>query len=157
MGWNTSAVFVAGHDPLAMLTSAATATGEEVHGDEATSGLRHGVVYTARTGQWHELWDPSLVYVTTEIDLTGRRALSVVFSSVSSSYGFTYHDGHTLARRLVYADGEPVVNEGAPLPVEQGLTFPEWGPDEDFVWAVIDDITGITFDPDRRYQVHQVH
>ncbi|MEH1014063.1 hypothetical protein V6U90_13250 [Micromonospora sp. CPCC 206060] len=156
MGWNTSALFVADHDPLTLLTATTTATAEETDGAEATSGLRHDVVYTARTGQWHELWDPSLEHVMSVPDLAGHRALSVIFSSVTSSYGFSYHDGPTPARRIVYTDGQPVVDDGVPLPVEQGLTFPDWGPDEDFVWAVIEEITGITFDADRRYQVHQL-
>jgi hypothetical protein len=156
MGWNTAALFAADHDPLTLIDAGTTSAGETVGGDEATSGLRHDVVYTAQTGKWHELWDPSMEHVLTTNRLTGQVALTVIFASVSSSYGFAYYDGHGLARQIVYADGEPVVDEGEPLPAEASIDFPSWGPDEDFVWAIIEAVTGLTFDLDRRYAVHRL-
>lgn len=156
MGWNTSAIFVDSHDPLTLASAATRATGEQVGADTATSGRMRGFLYTARTGPWHELWDPSLEHVLTMPDLGGHRGLSVIFSSVSSSYGFSLYDERGLVRKIIYSDGEPVAEDGAPLAVEARLEFPSWGPDEDFLWAVIEDVTGISFDLERSYDVHEV-
>jgi hypothetical protein len=45
---------------------------------------------------------------------------------------------------------------GAPLPVEARSQIPSWGHDEDFVWDVIADVTGLTYDGDVRYEVRTV-
>ncbi len=145
MGWNTSALFVQGvsaAEAVAVLAaSAALDPGDRLVGaDEATSGLPDGVLFAAETGGWAQVWDPSMELApASQPDGT---ALAVVFSSVASSYAFTLFAGGEVVRELVYVDGAPVIDNGAPLPVEATVEFPSWGPDEDFVWAVIEAVTG---------------
>lgn len=86
--------------------------------------------------------------------LTGTRALWAIFSSVSSSYGFTIYDGGSPVRGILYADAEPVYEVGEPLAVESAVGIPEWGPDEDFVWAVTTEVTGLAYDSDRQFEVY---
>ncbi|UWP79018.1 hypothetical protein [Dactylosporangium fulvum] len=81
--------------------------------------------------------------------------LSVVFSSVASTYAFTLFEGGAETRQFVSSEGETVVDEGTPLPVEAGVEIPEWGPDEDFIWAVIEAVTGRGYAADLRYQVYR--
>ena len=153
MGWNTSALFVRGEDALSLLPVSTTATGATADSYQATTSSGQGdVVYVAQTGQWQQLWDPSMRYVVDSA--LGHNTLSVFFSSVSSTYGFTLvREGH-LVRQAIYADAEMVVNKGEPLPVESEIPIPSWGPDEDWVWAIVNHVTGLTYDEDQTFQVH---
>jgi hypothetical protein len=153
MGWNTSALFVRGEDALSLLPVSTTATGTTADVYQATTSSGSGdVFYVAQTGEWQQLWDPSMTYVVDS--QLGRNTLSVFFSSVSSSYGFTLVEEGTLVRRAVYADRELVVSEGEPLPIESQIPVPSWGPDEDWVWAIVNDVTGLTYDEDQTFDVH---
>ncbi|MBB5868275.1 hypothetical protein F4553_001654 [Allocatelliglobosispora scoriae] len=170
MGWNTSAVFVADRTPQQALTllvgdEHADQVGELVTADAATSGLRGDVLYAAQTGGWSQVWDPSMRYAMgigqaaagDRIGIAaGTRILTVIFASVSSTYGFEVFDDGALTRAVVYADGEPVVESGEPLPVESTITLPSWGPDEDFVWSVIEAVTGFGHQDEQLFAVHQL-
>ncbi|GIH08706.1 hypothetical protein Rhe02_67730 [Rhizocola hellebori] len=152
MGWNTSALFARGEDVLALLPVPVTPTGATATADEATSGLAEEVVYVSRAEEWQQLWDPSVIHLA-DAD-TGQNSLSVFFFGVSSSYGFILVEDGEVVRRLIYVDGEPSIDEGEPLPIEAEIPHPSWGPDEDWVWAIIKDVTGITYDEDRIFEVY---
>lgn len=152
MGWNTSALFARGEDVLALLPVPVTATGAVVGMEEATSGLPRGVVFAARDEQWQQLWDPQMRHVGDA--LAGRNTLSVFFSSVTSSYGFVLVQDGRLVRQAIYADGELSVGEGEPLPIESQIPIPSWGPDEAWVWAVIEHITGTGYQEEKPFEVY---
>jgi hypothetical protein len=71
-------------------------------------------------------------------------------------YGFAYFVDGDLRRQIIYNEGEIALEEGDPLPVETTMEFPSWGPDEEFIWAVIHAITGTTFDESVRYQAFEL-
>ena len=107
--------------------------------------LPGSALYAAQTGRWTQVWDPSMRYAMgigqaaaadRENIAAGTRVLAVIFSSVSTTYGFELFDDGVPTRSVVYADGEAVVESGEPLPVESTLALPSWGPDEDFVWSL---------------------
>jgi hypothetical protein len=156
MGWNTSALFVRGLDPDAAVdlvgSGAFAPTGEQVTADEATSGSA-GVLFAASIGGWTQVWDPSMRFIL--VCEPPGAALSVMFSSVASTYAFTRFEAGAEVRQWVYSEGEFLVDEGAALPVEAGAQFPEWGPDEDFLWTVIEAETGRGYDPELRFQVYR--
>jgi hypothetical protein len=154
MGWNTSALFIQGAstaDAVAVLGAATPADGGGLVGaDEATGGLADGVLFAAETGGWAQVWDPSMQLAPT-CEPPGN-ALTVVFSSVASTYAFALFTAGEVVRELVHVDGEPVVDTGTPLPVEASVKFPSWGPDEDFLWAVIEAVTGTGYPEDVLFQ-----
>ncbi|MEV4517345.1 hypothetical protein AB0K00_51380 [Dactylosporangium sp. NPDC049525] len=159
MGWNTSALFIQNAstaDAVAVLTPTALARdGRLVGVDEATSGLADGVLFAAETGGWAQVWDPSM-----ELALACEppgNALTVVFSSVTSSYAFTLFTAGEVVRELVYVDGDPVVDTGTPLPVEASVEFPSWGPDEDFLWTIIEAVTGTGYQETQLFQTWHRH
>jgi hypothetical protein len=154
MGWNTSAMFVQGSstaETVALLAAAHLDPGQLVGPDEATSGRTEGVLFAAEVGGWAQVWDPSMELVP--VCEPPGTALTVVFSSVASSYAFTLFAGGEVVRQLVYSDAEPVVDTGTPLPVEATVEIPSWGPDEDFVWAVIEAVTGTDYQDSQRFEV----
>ncbi|GAB3825074.1 hypothetical protein ACFPIJ_64040 [Dactylosporangium cerinum] len=154
MGWNTSALFVQGSstaETVALLAAARLDPAQLVGADEATSGLADGVLFAAEVGGWTQVWDPSMV-LAPACDPPGT-ALAVIFSSVASTYAFTLFADGEVVRELVYADAEPVVDTGTPLPVEATVEIPSWGPDEDFVWAVIEAVTGTGYQDSQRFEV----
>jgi hypothetical protein len=169
MGWNTSALFVSerpASDLLRLLPDdvLCVLTDEEVSADQATANLPGGRIYLADGDHWSQLWDPDLRFVPgTEKAvedgprrLDGSRLLAVVFSSVASIYGFWVHDDGELVRRAIFQHGEPIDEVGEPLPFESSIEVPSWGHDENFVWSVIQAITGQGYDQDQRYAVHLV-
>jgi hypothetical protein len=156
MGWNTTALFLHGASPEAAVATLAPAepTGEWVGPDEATTGLRPDVVYAGVSGDWAQVWNPGCDLVPAWAPAGPAPALTVLFSSVASTYGFALFENGAIRRQYVVADGEAVVDAGEPLPVEAGIEVPAWGPDEDFVWAVVRAVTGAGFDESVRYQAY---
>lgn len=154
MGWNTSALFVRGLDPDAAvsLLGAFARTPETVSADQATSGALDEVLF-ASPGAWTAVWDPSMTLAP--VCLPPGSGLSVIFSSVASTYAFTLVEAGAEVREWVCSEGELAVDEGAPLPVEATVDLPSWGPDEDFLWTVIESVTGRSFNPDEQFQVYR--
>jgi hypothetical protein len=153
MGWNTSALYVrdvSAASAVALLHPAAVPDGDPVLADEATSGLPEGLLFAAETGGWAQVWDPSMDRVTS--CRPPGTALTVVFSSVASTYAFALYSAGELVREVVYADAVAVVDTGTPLPVEATVAIPSWGPDEDFLWAVVEAVTGTGYSEELRYQ-----
>jgi len=170
MGWNTSALFVRGRsiDEVvgALPDDAAFApSGEQLNADSAWSNSPGQRLYLALENGWCQMWDTDQ-RIAPDIDrllasgalgtLKGTRALAVLFSSVSSIYGLWLYDDGRLVRGIVFHHGEPVVDVGAPLPVESEVEIPSWGPDEDFLWAAIKDVTGLTADIDQLFEVYEL-
>jgi hypothetical protein len=157
MGWNTTALFLRGAaaDEAVAALAPAEPTGEWVGLDEATLGQEWELLYAGQSGDWAQVWNPSGEHVLTYRP-DGSSALTGVFSSVATTYGFTlYVDGEP-QRDFVYSEGETPVNVGAPLPVEAGIEVPSWGPDEDYLWAVIEAVTGATYDESLRLQAYRL-
>ncbi|MFI0453979.1 hypothetical protein [Actinomadura sp. 6N118] len=168
MGWNTSALFVRGRSVAEVVDGLPDAgnwqaTGERVSADAASSQSPGGRLYLSEGGGWCHLWDPDQRLVL-DVDrlldlgslgaLKGTRALALLFSSVSSTYGLWLHDDRALTRNVVYHNGEIVQESGDPLPYESRIEMPSWGPDEDFLWGVFEDVTGQRFDIDQVFEVY---
>lgn len=161
MGWNTSALFLRDRSVKAVLSFLPDIFDYEpmregVWGDEAMVG-RAEDLYLASDATWCQMWDPHTrfapkVDVLMEYEanhtpiLRGTRALSALFASVTSTYGFWLYDDGKLVRQAMYTSGEPVNIIGEPLPVESQVEIPSWGHDEIYVWAVIEALTGYTSD-----------
>ncbi|TDD08023.1 DUF6928 family protein [Nonomuraea diastatica] len=135
-------------------------TGERVSADHAWRHTPGHRLYFAERDGWCHMWDTdqrisidvgNLLESGALTALKGTRALAVLFSSVSSIYGFWLWDDGELARGVVFHNGEPVVDDGEPLPAESRADISSWGPDEDFLWAVINDVTGLTATVDHGY------
>lgn len=169
MGWNTSALFVRGRSIDEVVACLPDDTdylpsGDRSSADQAWSNRPWQRLHLADTAGWCQMWDPAQ-RIPTDIDnllktgalgaLKGTRALAVLFSSVSSIYGLWLHDDGELVRGMLFHDGEPVVDLGEPLPVEARVDIPEWGPDEDFLWAFINDVTGLTATVDQVFEVYE--
>jgi hypothetical protein len=169
MGWNTAALLVCGRSAeqsLDLLEGAGRfrPTGEWVTADVASShelGERRLAISDDQPWCW--LWDPYQRYVPYTYDLTtvdaaapvlaGTAALAVMFSSVSTIYGFwLYHDGR-LVRRAVHQDGAPVDMTGEPLESEASLGTQEWF-SGDAVWTVLSAVTGLTYYQPQRFQIY---
>ena len=161
MGWNTSALFVQGSPRLGNGRTA----GHGAPGPRPGSGpgpgpagwsgrtrrprARGGVLFAAEVGGWTQVWDPSME-LAPACSPPGN-ALTVVFSSVASSYAYTLFAGGEPCGRLVYADAN-ASRHRHPLPVESTVEIPSWGPDEDFVWAVIESVTGTGYPSSAQFQ-----
>lgn len=170
MGWNTSALFVENRtieDVIRFLPDVFgyEPTGETATGEMATSGAARETLFLRADGDWVEAWDPDLrllprIEKIVEGDgpgtLAGTRALMVIFSSVTSSYGFILYEGGVITRKIFYSEGNVIDEYGEALPVEHEVEMPSWGYDEDFVWAVIESVTGRTHDLEAAYQVYAV-
>jgi len=157
MGWNTSAMFVHGMGPDEAVgligTGVFAATGEWVAMERATSGLQDGTLFAAEAGGWAQVWDPSMTFAP--VCKPPGAGLAVVFSSVASTYAFTLFDGGVEVRQWVSSDGDLVIDEGTPLAAEAGVDIPAWGPDEDFLWTVIEAVTGRGHGDELRFQVYR--
>jgi hypothetical protein len=156
MGWNVGALFVKGLTAAEAVAALGPARplGRVVEADEATSGST-GDVYATVAGGWAQAWTPSIDLLF-EYEPGEESALTVLFGSVSSIYGFTYYEDGEFLRQVIYSDGEAEVDEGQPLPVEGTMTIAEWGPDEDFVWKVIESVTGSGWQPDLRFEGYRL-
>ena len=156
MGWNTTALYLQGasaDEAVAALTPA-DPTGEWVGADEATSAFRPDVVFAGTAGGWAQVWNPGGDLVPLWKPAGAATALTVMFSSVASTYGFTLHEGTSTRRQYVFSEGAVVVDEGAPLPVESAVPIPSWGPDEDFIFSVVTAVTGTAYDETVQYQAY---
>ncbi|MFG1998337.1 hypothetical protein ACGFNU_04230 [Spirillospora sp. NPDC048911] len=167
MGWNTSALFVRDRSVAEVVDGLRDAgnwqaTGERVPADEASTQSAGGRLYLAENGGWCH-WDPDQRLVL-DIDrllglgslgaLKGTRALALLFSSVSSTYGLWVFDDGVLVRSAIHHEGEMVQEFGDPLPVESRLEVPSWGPDEDFLWGVFQEVTDLRFDSGQLFEVY---
>lgn len=86
--------------------------------------------------------------------LAGTRALAVSFESISSGSAFWLYDDGTLVRRAAYQYNECTASEGTAL-ASEAKKFKRY--DEVFLWAVIQEITGFTFDDDQQpYAVYAI-
>lgn len=166
MGWHTSALFVHNRsidDVVGFLPDAFAyePTSEQVSGDwgwECNSGDR---LYFAEQGGWAQLWDPDcrfvprleyLIAMDGPGPLKETRALAVTFSDVA----FSLYDDGELIRHVAFSGRDTVADHGAPLPVEGRIALPSWGPDESFLWSVIEDVTGVEGDFDQLFDVYDV-
>ncbi|AGZ43943.1 hypothetical protein [Actinoplanes friuliensis] len=158
MGWNTSVLFRQGItadeavDDLAITEF----SGETVEAEQATSALKPDALYAAESGGWAQVWNPMMDLVMGWEPTDTATALIAFFSSVSSTYGFSLFTDGERTRHFVYAEGEIVEDEGTPLASEAGIEVPSWGPDENYIWAVITAVTGLTYDESLQYRVYPV-
>ncbi|MFI0446949.1 hypothetical protein [Actinomadura sp. 6N118] len=170
MGWNTSALFVRGRSIDEVEASLPDVvdyvpTEEQVSADHAWSQSPGQRLYLAETDGWCQLWDPDQ-RLPPNVDrwltldalgaLKGTQALAVLLSSVMSTYALWLYDDCELVRHVSFVNGEPTTEIGASLQVESGIDVPSWGPDEDFVWAVIKDVTGLSSDMDQLFAVYEL-
>ncbi len=153
MGWNTIAFFAEG-DPSTTLMPAFedswTPTDNELALDEASSsGLAPDMAFAEVKG-WSALWAPGqetlaeVAELVDDLSVAGR-ALAVVLSGVTSSYGFLWSIDGEITRAIYYADDEPAIDRGAALPEEEGIDRPSWGYDEDWIFTIVSRLTGISY------------
>jgi hypothetical protein len=171
MGWHTSAVFVRGLSldqilrfvpPDRVLTRQG-----EVSAIEAWAASPEDRLYVASSGGWSQLWEPErsfafeldevIYHQEPEIELLRQtRALCVDFDSAASRYAFKLFDDAEMIRHARYDSGRLSIAEGTPLPIESAYTPPRWGHDEDFLWSVIREVTGLAQDESLRYRAYSV-
>ena len=169
MGWNTSALFVAARKPKKIIAFLPDVfeyerTGEKVGGDQATSGSPGGKLYVRELDGWCEIWEPSqrlLPRIETILEdapntLVGTKALVLILSSVTSTYGFLLFDNAELVRKVIYKQGKCVENVGEPLAFEASFKPESWGHDEHFVWTALRVITGRAPNIEGSYDVYNV-
>jgi hypothetical protein len=158
VGWNTGVLFVRGlttAEAVASLAEAET-VGHTVEADVATSGAPADEAYAAVSGGWAQVWTTSIDLLEDYEPEDDETALFGLFGSVSGIFGFRYFEDGEFRRQLLFSEGATVLDQGEPLPVEATTTFPDWGPDEDFVWSVIESVTGVRLDPDLRYEAFRL-
>jgi len=156
MGWNTSALFVkdfAIDDVIHVLPDVFeyTPTGRIVDGEHAMSGASQQTLFFAVRRGWCEVWDPDQRFaprIERLVADAGKKlahttVLSVLFASVTSTYGFSLYEGGKLVRHAMFESGETKASSGAPLPAEVAAKVPTWGHDESFLWTVIRGVTGV--------------
>lgn len=170
MGWNTTALFVRGRsidELIDTLPDVVDYVPQDVpvSAEQATSGSPGDRIYLAETAEWCQLWDPDARIAGSAVgwldsgelqSLKGTQALAVVFSSVTSMYGFWLLDDGRLTRHVLYENGDPAESFGERLPIEGRIDIPSWGPDEDFLWSVVKDVTGLGYDNNRRYHCYEI-
>jgi len=78
-----------------------------------------------------------------EIDFSEASLMAVVWSSVTSRYGFRFYENGALVRAVRYDHGEVASEEGDALPEEDDIEIPSWGPDEDWAFTIIERLTAI--------------
>ncbi|MGH8876725.1 MAG: hypothetical protein ACRD0P_05180 [Stackebrandtia sp.] len=163
MSWNTAAIFVRGRgiDEVAGALPGLASyerMNETVDWSFATSGSYGDRVSLAESHGWCQVWDPYMSVVP-DLDsaapaLKDTTALSVTFSGVSDSYEFSVYVDGARVRSVCFSEGEPVVESGDELPVEAGLPLPDEGPDEDYLWELITEFTGLELVSDLQYTVY---
>lgn len=170
MGWNTSALFVRDRSIDEVVDSLPDVVGyvprdERVSADFAWSHSPRERLYLAEDGGWCQIWDPDQRiplnvdrWLTSDVlgTIKGTQALAVVFSSVASVYALWFYDDADLVRHVCFENGEARAETGDPLPSESGVEFPSWGPDEDFLWHVIKNTTGLEANLDQLFTVYEV-
>jgi hypothetical protein len=134
---------------------------------EAWAASPEDRLYVATSGGWSQLWEPERVFAfeldeviyhqEPEIELLRHtRALCVDFCSVESRYALKLFDGAEMIRRARYDSGRLSIAEGTPLTIESASTPPGWGYDEDFLWKVIREVTGLVQDESLRFRAYSV-
>ncbi|UQA96762.1 hypothetical protein [Streptomyces halobius] len=166
MGWHTSALFVRNRsidDVVGYLpdTFGYEPSSERANGDGAWGCDSGDRLYCTERGGWAQLWDPECRFVPRLEHLIATdgpgplketQALAVTFSEVA----FSLYDDGELIRHVAFSGRETVAAHGAPLSVEARIALPSWGPDESFLWSVIEDVTGVEGDFDQLFEVYDV-
>jgi hypothetical protein len=155
MGWHTTALYVQGTtaaEAVAVL-GPADPTDQWVEPDRASTGPFGDRVYAAEVGGWAQVWHAPFDLIT-DCDPPGPAAVVAFFSGVVSTYGFTLFADGAMVRQFVHSEGVTLIDEGQPLAVETAFELPSWGPDEDYIWAVITAVTGTTYDDDVTYRAY---
>lgn len=169
MGWNTSALFVAARDTQAVIDFLPDVfeyrrTHQKVGGDQATSGIPGERLYVRELDGWCEVWEPSqrilprieFILEDAPTTLADTKALVIILSSVSSTYGFLLFDDGVLVRKAIYEYGKCREAVGEPLPFEAGFEPASWGHDEEFAWKALREVTGRGPDLQGVYEVFDV-
>ena len=157
VGLNTTVIYLQGLTPAEAVATVTEAEplGRTVHADEAMSSLPDDLLYAAATGDWVQLWIPSIDIAGT-YDPGDLTAMRVLLGSVSGVYALTYSAYGEVIRDFIYMDGELFREEGDPLPIETTLAMPKGGPDEDHMWAIVGAVTGTRLDFDLPYETYRV-
>jgi hypothetical protein len=96
---------------------------------------------------WAVFWNGSGQILRSEFPAEvsrGRRSLGCQLISGDSQYGFSYFVNGALRRSIVYELNAVLDEVGLQLSEEIGFAVAEWGPDEDFVFGVMERLTGIS-------------
>ena len=170
MGWNTSLVLIE-HGGVGDISR----LGKERWISSETDSVSAGTFETAssqklpenhpavaRIGDWFAVF-------TTNVDLfmdqdlwtslsRKRRILSLYMCSVSTFYALGIYSNSKLRRDLRFIDRKKAMDKGTPLAVEVRIPIPSWGPDESYLFAVMEAFTGIAFEDleSANYDMHRL-
>ncbi len=152
MGYNTASLMIEGvsaADALAVFEAADMfAPAENTAGFEEASSLSlHPNLAVGDVKGWAVFWNASGQILRSGFPAEvsrGRRSLSCQLSSVDSQYGFSYFVDGVCRRSIVYELNDAIKESGTLLPEEVGFATSSWGPDEDFVFGIIERLTGIS-------------
>lgn len=146
MSWNTVLTFVEGQgarEVLARLPEFSRQRGT-ISFEEASSVQNEGLA-CAETPGWAVLCH-SLALAQREFSnqLPSRRVLTLLLGGAGTVYGFSLFKDGERVRELISADFEVVEESGDPLPEE--TAFQDGEHDEDWLFGLMEAITGLTLD-----------
>ncbi|MCP2315181.1 hypothetical protein APR12_000511 [Nocardia amikacinitolerans] len=148
MGWNVAGLLVEGEigkNELVALPGAPDENGETCSGYEVFSTSFQGDYAIAAVGGWTVLADPWISVLEDESAgprlAEGRRLLTFVGNGTTDMYGVGWYVDGELVRDVLVVEGEPVAEEGVPLPEEDGLGLHQ----EDDLFALMLRLTGVDF------------
>jgi hypothetical protein len=171
MGYHTNALFVRG----ASLENLAEHLPDILFIDDdednlidyetASSGSLEPDCAAAVIKGWLVLWDPLGHLSRSErgevfrAGLVGKgTALSVTMEGTTDSYGFRWITNGEVRRDLEYVESSTVVEDtGTALSEEANINLPEWGRDADWVFTVVERLTGLSWEDLECGQYRRVH
>ncbi len=122
------------------------ASRKEIEFEAASASSLPPNVALGMVGGWAVLWaDTALVWGEfPQAASSGRCVLACLLSSVGSCYGFSWFADGALRRAAIFQEGAHIENVGEPLAEEAGLSVPDWGPDEEYVFELTARLTGVS-------------
>jgi len=153
MAYNTAFLLIAGvtaAEAMALFDAADMFAPAEakVGFEEASSLFLHPNLAVGDVKGWAVLWNANGQILRSDFPAAvsrGRRVLTCLLSSGDSRYGFSCFVDGAMRRSIVYKLNKVVDETGTKLSEEIGLTVPRWGPDEDFIFGVMERLTGVSF------------
>lgn len=147
MGWNASVVLIAGQTVAQVeraLPDLFTVTDRVIDWGEASSSQLYPNAALGEIPGWVTLWTSNdrLVLFEEFLEAVSHNGRVVVClqSSVSTIHGFAVYENGAHLRTLIRENFEAAVDEGDPLPEEDGL---DWADDEDTVFEFVRRATGV--------------
>ena len=146
MGYNTHALLSHGlstDDILEIIPDVFHLSDDALDFERASSYRLHPHFALAQLGDWHVIWDSRGKLVTDRryLERFGQhRALSLRLRSSDDRYSFAYVEGGQVRREVQFRQFALHAQSGTPLGLEPQTL------DEDALWQLMRDLTGITLE-----------